>query len=220
MTPVTRESRFYSEKQLQEIADDIDRAVTIPVNSMIEADHRVFDLSEVEKILHEANKITVQDCGCKTEFGNCDAPREVCIGLDEEADYTLEQDMLNVREIEIDEVLDILRKSHEAGLVHMAYVFNEKEKPGLICSCCSCCCHTLGGLLRYGIHTEVLSSKLIAADDDTKCIDCGECVSRCLFEARWMEHDKLVYDVSKCMGCGLCVSTCPTEAISMVERDQ
>ena len=219
MNPATREERFYSEKQLQDIAYDIDRAVTIPVNAMIEADHRVFDLSEVEKILQEARRITVQDCGCKVEFGNCDAPKDVCIGLDEEADYTLEQGSMNVREINVDEALNVLRRSHEAGLVHMAYVFKDKEKPGLICSCCSCCCHTLGGLLRYGIHTEVLSSKLIALDDEAKCIDCGECVSRCVFEARWIDIDKMVYDEAKCMGCGLCVSTCPTEAISMVSRD-
>ena len=219
MSPEPRDTRFYSEKQLQDIADDIDRAVTIPVNSMIEADHRVFDLSEVEKILRGAKKITVQDCGCKTEYGNCEAPRDVCIGLDEEADYTLEQGKFNVREIDIDEALDVLRRSHEAGLVHMAYVFKDQENPGLICSCCSCCCHTLGGLLRYGIHTEVLSSKLIALDNEEKCVDCGECVSRCLFEARWMEQGQLVYDASKCMGCGLCVSSCPTVAISMVDRE-
>ena len=219
MDPDYGKVRFYSERQLKEIAEDIDRAVTIPVNSRIEVDHRVFDLSEVEKILREARRITVQYCGCKTEYGNCDAPRDVCIGLDEEADYTLEQGRLNVREIDIVEALDILRMSHDAGLVHMAYVFKDKDKPGLICSCCSCCCHTLGGLLRYGIHTEVLSSKLIALDNEDKCVDCGECVSRCLFEARWMEQGKLVYDASKCMGCGLCVSSCPTEAISMVDRD-
>ena len=220
MNPESRDTRFYSEKQLHEIADDLEKAVTIPVNYMIEADHRVFDLSEVEKILREARKITVQDCGCKTEYGNCDAPRDVCIGLDEEADYALRKGTMNVREIDIDTALDVLRRSHEAGLVHMAYVFKDKEKPGLICSCCSCCCHTLGGLLRYGIHTEVLSSRLNAVDREEKCIDCGECVSRCVFEARWMEKDKMTYDVSKCMGCGLCVTTCPTETISMVPRDQ
>ena len=220
MNPESRDTRFYSEKQLHEIADDLEKAVTIPVNYMIEADHQVFDLSEVEKILREARKITVQDCGCKTEYGNCDAPRDVCIGLDEEADYALRKGTMNVREIDIDTALDVLRRSHEAGLVHMAYVFKDKDKPGLICSCCSCCCHTLGGLLRYGIHTEVLSSRLNAVDREEKCIDCGECVSRCVFEARWMEKDKMTYDVSKCMGCGLCVTTCPTETISMVPRDQ
>ena len=220
MSPEVKEARFYSEKQLREIANEIDRAVTIPVNTMIKADHRVFDLSEVEKILRKANRITVHDCGCKTEYRNCESPRDVCIGLDEEADYAIEQGTMKVKEIDIEEALDVLRRSHEAGLVHMAYVFNDKDKPNLICSCCSCCCHTLGGLLRYGIHAQVLSSKLIALDDSEKCIDCGECIRRCVFEARKMNKNKLSYDESKCMGCGLCVSTCPTEAISMIPRDR
>lgn len=111
----------------------------------------------------------------------------------------------------------MLRRSHEAGLVHMAYVMKGSEKPGILCSCCGCCCHTLGGLLRHSIHPLVLSSNYIARDDPEKCVDCGICVSRCVFKARRME-DRLVYDDSKCMGCGLCVTTCSSNAISMVPR--
>ena len=211
--------RFYSKKQLQEIADEIDKAITIPVNTMIEAEHRIYDFSEMEKILREARRISVQDCGCKTEYGNCDAPRDVCLGLDDEADFSLSGEY-NAREITIEEALDVLRRSHEAGLVHMAYVMEGHEKPGLVCSCCSCCCHTLGGLLRYGIHTQVLTSNYIATDDKEKCIACGKCVSRCVFEARSLKEGKLVYDEPKCYGCGLCVSTCPTQTISMTPRVQ
>ncbi len=214
-----KETRFYSDTQLKEIADEIDRAVTIPVNMMVEAEHRVYDLSEVEKILREAKRITVQDCGCRTEYGNCDSPRDVCIGLDDEADYALDNEKWNSREIDLEEALQVLKRSHEAGLVHMAYVMKGEDKPGLICSCCTCCCHTLHSLLRNGIHTQVLSSRLVALDDKTKCIDCGECVKRCVFLAREKTQNKMKYDSSKCMGCGLCVSTCPTETISMVPRD-
>jgi hypothetical protein len=39
MAPHPNEERFYSETQLHEIADDIERAITITVNVMIEADH-------------------------------------------------------------------------------------------------------------------------------------------------------------------------------------
>ena len=212
----SKEKRFYSDAELMEIADEIDRAVTIPVNMRIEAEHRVYDLSEIEKILREAKRITVQDCGCRTEYGNCDAPRDVCIGLDKEADYAL--DKWNAREIKYDEALMVLQRSHEAGLVHMAYVMKGEDKPGLICSCCPCCCHTLGSLLRNGIHAQVLSSRLVARDDESNCIECGECVRRCVFHAREMPQSEMKYDASKCMGCGLCVSTCPTEAISMVPR--
>jgi Pyruvate/2-oxoacid:ferredoxin oxidoreductase delta subunit len=219
MVSSPKDESFYTEKQLQEIADDIDKAVTIPVNIMIEADHRVYDFSEVKEILSEAQRIVVQDCGCKTAYGNCDSPRDVCLGLDCEVDYALKNKGAHAKEITLDEALGVLRRSHEAGLVHMAYVMKGEEKPTLLCSCCSCCCHTLGGLLRHGIHAQVLSSKYIASDDEVKCIDCSDCVSRCVFEARRMESDKLVYDASKCLGCGLCVTTCPTNAISMKSRD-
>jgi len=214
----SKETKFYSDEQLREIADEIDRAVTIPVNMIIEAEHRVYDLSEIEKILREAKRITVQNCGCRTEYGNCNSPRDVCIGLEEE-DYDLDNEKWNRRDIDLEEALQVLKRSHAAGLVHMAYVMNGDENPGLICSCCTCCCHTLGSLLRNGIHTQVLSSKLVAQNDESKCIDCGECVGRCVFLAREMNQDKMHYDSSKCMGCGLCVSTCPTETISMVPRD-
>lgn len=219
MVSKSSDERFYSEKQLHEIADEIDRAVTIPVSTMIEAEHRVYDLSEMEKILREANRITVQDCGCRTEYRNCDSPRDVCLGLDEEADVAL-KGKYNARVVTIDEALDVLRRSHEAGLVHMAYVMEGYEKPGLVCSCCPCCCHTLGGLLRYGIHTQVLTSSLIAIDDHEKCNACGTCTSRCVFGARNLVEGELIYDSTKCYGCGLCVSTCPTQTISMIPRAQ
>ena len=218
MAAYLKVDRFYSEKGLLEIADDIDRAITIPVNVQIEADHMVYDFSEVKKLLSEANKIAVEDCGCRTEYGNCDSPRDVCLSLDDEAELALSKEKLKAREITLDEALDVLRRSHEAGLVHMAYVMKGAEKPGILCSCCPCCCHTLGGLLRHGIHAQVLSSNYVASDDLCRCTDCGICVSRCVFGARRMDEG-LVYDASLCMGCGLCVTTCPANAISMVPRD-
>lgn len=220
MASQSKENKFYSEKQLQEIADDIDRAVTIPVNTQIEAEHRVLDFSEMKEILINARRIALQNCGCKTEHKNCDAPRDVCINLDYEADLVLKSGTYNAREIGLNEALMVLERSHEAGLVHMAYIMKGDEKPGLICSCCSCCCHTLGGLLRYGIHTQVLSSTYIAEDNREKCTDCGKCVDRCAFKARIMKEGELDYDQSKCYGCGLCVSTCPNQAITMTERAQ
>lgn len=210
--------RFYSDKELEDIASDIDRAVTIPVNTAIRAEHRVFDLSEVEKILRESERIVVQNCGCRSEYGNCDAPLDVCLSLNDDVEYALEN-WESAKEITLDEALKVLRRSHEAGLVHMAYVMKGEEKPGLLCSCCSCCCHTLGSLVRNGIHAQILTSKLIAEDTPEKCNDCGDCVLRCVFGARSMVDGGLVYDFTKCFGCGLCVSVCPTEAIKMVPRD-
>lgn len=53
------------------------------------------------------------------------------------------------------------------------------------------------------------------------CLGCGRCIvcpndAIDLEPAKW----KYVVDPDKCVGCGLCVSKCPTEAISLVKRDE
>ncbi len=210
--------RFYSIEDVQKIAADIEKAVTIPVNIEIGYEHKVYNFSEMKAILENANRIAVQDCGCKTEYNNCDAPRDVCISLDWSADELTEKDFQNSRELNIDEAIEVLKRSHEAGLVHLAYTMKGEDRPSIICSCCPCCCHTLGSLVRNGVHTEILASKYIAEHDRSRCLECGKCAERCAFQARQMREGRLVYEQSKCFGCGLCLSTCPTEAISLALR--
>lgn len=210
-----RRGRYYSEKELRSIAADLTSAEAVPVNVEIEAEHRVLDLSEVEKMLSHSVNIFLQDCGCRSQFHNCDAPLDTCLAVNVGADYA--KKWPKSRKITVEEALAALRRSHEAGLVHMAYVFKGEEEPQLICSCCTCCCHTLGGIVDHGITTQVLTSRLIAEDDEAKCIDCGKCAERCKLGARKTVSRK-EYDASKCLGCGLCVSTCPQGAIKLVDR--
>ncbi len=113
--------------ELDDIYSDIEKAVTVPVNVKIEAEHQVLDLSSMEEILREAELIVIQDCGCKTMRGNCDAPRETCISLDASAEESLKATGYNARVVTLDEALEALRVSHEAGLVHMAYTMEGQE---------------------------------------------------------------------------------------------
>lgn len=209
---------YYSDKELRDIADSLQSAVALPVNVEIEADHRVYDLSEVEKILRESEYIFLNDCGCRSIHRNCDNPLDTCLAVNVGPDYPEKGEGRNSRRVTVEEALAALRRSHDTGLVHMAYVMKGDDKPFLICSCCTCCCHTLGGLLRHGIHTQVLTSKLIAEDDEAKCTDCGKCVKRCVFGARQMVEGEKKYDNTRCFGCGLCASTCPANAIKLVDR--
>jgi Pyruvate/2-oxoacid:ferredoxin oxidoreductase delta subunit len=209
---------FYSDKELREIADELISAVTIPVNVEAEMDHRVLNLIEVEAILRGSDNIFLSDCGCRSIHKNCDSPLDTCIAINVAEDYAEKNPANNPHRINVEEALEVLRKSHEVGLVHMAYVFKGEDKPQLICSCCPCCCHTLGGILRHGITTQVLTSKFISVDDDTRCINCGKCVERCVFGARAMVKGKKKLDKTLCFGCGLCVSTCSKEAIKLVRR--
>lgn len=208
----------WSEAELKEIYSDITFAVTIPVNVAIKAEQRVLDLSMVEGLLRDADLITIQDCGCRSDHGNCDAPLDVCISLDEEAGAVLKSGRYNPRRATLEEALDALRRSHEAGLVHMAYTLEGDDRPTVICSCCSCCCHTLSGLIRFGLIPLVLTSSKIAEDDTESCTNDGLCVERCQFGAREMNEGRLTYNPQRCFGCGLCVGTCPTGAINLVER--
>lgn len=208
----------YTEEELRAQARELKSATTIPVNVQIEADHRVFDLSEMKRILKKAKRIVLQDCGCRVDKGNCDAPRDVCIAIDPQEDYVTKNEKYRSRNVTLEEALNALKKSHEAGLVHMAYTMKNNDHPTVICSCCICCCHTLGGLLRYGIATQVLTSKFTSEENWEKCVKCGRCVDRCVFGAREFNNDVLRYDQSRCFGCGLCVSTCPTGAITLVPR--
>jgi Pyruvate/2-oxoacid:ferredoxin oxidoreductase delta subunit len=209
--------RDYTEDELRSIAENLEVAVTVPVQVEVEFDHRVLDLSEIENMLRSAKRIVLQNCGCRQDKNNCSNPKDVCLMIDPKDDYLEVNKAYSPRLVTLNQAVDALKRSHEAGLVHMAYTGKGDERPSLICSCCSCCCHTLGGLLRYGISTKVLTSKLIA-NDDMNCIDCGKCVERCVFEARSMESGKKVYLNEKCFGCGLCVSTCPVGAITLKPR--
>lgn len=208
----------YTDEELRAEARELERAVTIPVNVEIEADHKVLDLGEVEKILSQAKRIILQDCGCRTDKRNCDAPLDVCITIDQPADYVTKNAKYHPHECTLEEALNALKRSHKAGLVHMAYVMKGNSRPTVICSCCVCCCHTLGGLLRRGIATQVLTSNFVAEWDSERCVKCGRCAERCVFGARTFDNDELKCDQSRCFGCGLCVSTCPTDAITLVPR--
>jgi len=203
--------------EASQTTDELDHGITLSVNTLIEADHTVYDLSEAKAILINARKITVGDCPCRSEHHNCDAPLDVCLSLDDQAEASLKNGGNN-REVTLDEALAILKRSHEAGLVHMAYVAKGSDKPKVLCSCCACCCNTLGPMIQKGAFELILSSKHVAEDKNETCSSCGVCTHRCIFGARKLVDGKLHYDPSHCMGCGVCVSTCPTNAISMVPR--
>jgi Pyruvate/2-oxoacid:ferredoxin oxidoreductase delta subunit len=189
--------------------------LTIPVNMSIEGQQTILDLSSAEKILGDAKTVAVQNCGCRTRMHKCESPLEVCLTLGYDAKKAIKG---RSKVISNSQALEILRSSHKAGLVHMTYTVKGKEKPFVICSCCSCCCHSLSALVRFGIPDHVVASEYQASDNDETCDNCGTCVERCQFHARKLINDELQFDRSKCFGCGLCVTTCPTKSIKLVPR--
>jgi ferredoxin len=189
-------------------------AVTVPVCITIQGQQTILDLSTVERLLRDAEIIALEDCGCRTKWHKCDAPIDVCISLDGETRDSMKR---GARRISLAQALVVLQRSHRAGLVHMAFTFNGKDKPEVICSCCSCCCHSLSALVRFVMPDAVVASQYIAQQDRDTCNNCGTCVQRCQFRARQLDST-LVFNPAKCFGCGLCLSTCPTKSITLVRR--
>lgn len=191
--------------------------VTIPVNITIHGQQTILDLTSIENILRNAEIITIEDCGCRAKWHKCDAPMDVCLSLDDQAGEAMKK--RGARRISLAHALVTLKRTHEADLVHVAYTFKGKEKPEVICSCCSCCCHSLSALVRFGIPDHVVASDYIAQDNNETCENCGTCVKRCQFQARRIIDEKLVFNSAKCFGCGLCVSTCPRKSITLTKRN-
>jgi ferredoxin len=206
-------------EHLEHIGQNYKAGTTIPVNVKINAEQHVLDMENVKRILSSARVISVMDCYCRKTFGHCDAPVEVCLDLNEVAERHIAE--FGAREITLEEALEVLERSHVAGLVHMAYGHGEWYEPGVInsvCSCCSCCCGILAGVLRFGRFPHLLTSHAVAQTDRSACIDCGVCVDRCQFGALEMSDGSLTFHPERCYGCGLCASTCPTGAITLVDK--
>jgi Pyruvate/2-oxoacid:ferredoxin oxidoreductase delta subunit len=206
----------WTKGELERTLDSIELAVTIPVHLRIKGEQTILDLTEMEKVLREAKLISIGECGCRKKLRRCNAPLDVCFSLDSEAEEFVKKGL--AKRASLEEALDALKRSHEAGLVHVTYTFKGKEKPEVICSCCSCCCHSLSALVRFRMPDAVVASKFIADPNPETCMNCGKCVTRCQFKARHLESGKVVYDKTRCFGCGVCVSTCPTGSISLRTR--
>jgi NAD-dependent dihydropyrimidine dehydrogenase PreA subunit len=206
--------------ELKEFEKDWYLAVTVPVNVEIEAEHRVLNFEKVKGYLSKATQMAHLDCFCREKRHNCDAPTDVCIYLNDRAELALKSEDFkwrNPKKVTMDEALDALARSHEAGLVHMAYAYGDDEI-NVICSCCSCCCEVISGIFRFGLAPHLLTSDTVSMTDSELCNDSGLCVERCQFGAREMINDKMAFNPELCFGCGLCVSTCPTNAIKLVEK--
>jgi Na+-translocating ferredoxin:NAD+ oxidoreductase subunit B len=209
-------SNEWSTDKIGELLDKY-KPITVPVNISVSGRQKVLGFSQAEKILKKAKLVSLENCSCRAEHKNCDAPLDVCVCMDEEAEEAIRD--RKAWKTTHEKALEALRRAHRAGLVHLAYETKGSNRIKIICSCCACCCQTLAAITRFGYNREIVEcSDVIAVRDPEKCTDCGVCVQRCHFDAWGMVGDSVHQYHLKCSGCGVCASFCPTGAISMKKR--
>jgi len=122
-----------------------------------------------------------------------------------------------------EEALKHIRRCQKAGLVNLIGRNNLDAVwlavgPGYklltICNCCPCCCGAMQSV-RNGTPMLAASGYARHIEEDL-CIDCGDCVEACPFEAIKMSAGVVEGDRQLCLGCGVCVSVCREGALTLV----
>ncbi len=193
----------------------------IPAMASVEPEqHAVFPFEMMEEVIKKVKVIALVHCPCRTMARlsgktRCDYPLENCIKYDELAEYVIEKGI--GREITKQEALEVIRKSEEAGLVHL--VDNAREGIKHTCNCCGCCCWSVGSIRRKKIPRDFLmATYFLRETDQEKCTGCGQCVDICPVQVIKMEGDFPVVDKEWCIGCGVCAVPCPSGAVKLVRK--
>jgi len=184
----------------------------IPVGESLAAQKWVLPTEQAIELLRNARSFALADCACRSRYGRCDNPLEVCLFINDVADKLLAQG--TARRVSLEEAAARLRLANEHGLVHLT-IYNPKQYVYAICSCCTCCCHDMQFLQVYGRSDLVARSEYVAQTDVDTCTHCGDCIERCVFGARTWQEGEMRYDLDACYGCGLCVTVCPVDATRM-----
>ncbi len=193
----------------------------VPASASVDPDeHAVFPFEMMEQLVQKVSLIALVHCPCRATAQligkkRCDHPLETCIKYDELAEYLIGQGI--GKEITRQEALDVIRRSEEAGLVHL--VDNAREGIKHTCNCCGCCCWSVGTIRRKRIPRDVLmATYFLRETDKERCTGCGQCVEICPVNVIRMEDGFPVVDSEWCIGCGVCAVPCPASAIRLVRK--
>ncbi len=192
----------------------------------------VLDYEKATAIIEQADIFSIGICSCRHEQQHtgekaCDMPLDTCMSLSYSAEYLIRNNL--AKKASKSQMLENIARSKELGLVLNAD--NVKNNCQFICHCCTCCCHVLQGVNKYGFPDIIVTSSFLAEVRQASCQDCGACVASCSVNAiKIVTSDttdrgakpkkKITIDTSICIGCGVCVNRCKSKALVMVKRPQ
>lgn len=191
----------------------------------------ILDYEKASEIVKTSTNQAVSLCYCRHKSKlvgeGCEIPLEICTSINLGADFVIRKKL--ARQSSKEELLDILDRSFELGLVNVAD--NVQKDVTFVCHCCSCCCGMIVSLNRFEIPQAIMTSSYVADVDKHKCKGCKKCAKACPVDAvkikvikradrkkkyRWAEVDE-----KACLGCGVCVGACDERhAMGMKPRRQ
>lgn len=196
---------------------------TIPIKASISVEHHIATYDQAESVVgNSPGPFVVVPCICRNSKALQDKPcakttrKDTCLAFGSMAAGVLKRG--HGREVSREEVLDILRKNEEDGLVLQP---SNASDPEFICSCCGCCCGMLSFQKFLPRPLDFWTTSFHAEISLDNCVECGTCVSRCQVNALSMSGPggKAQVDLKRCIGCGLCVPTCPSQALKLVQNE-
>ena len=192
----------------------------VPVEKEIPVQQEALPYEKVSSVIENGKSFLLNECICKKEkmlLGHpCEKPLEVCLAIAPLPGFFEKSPVGRV--ISKAEAYEVLRKSEEAGLVHMTSNFQTGHF--FICNCCGCCCGPLQAINKLGnAPSSSVNSYYFARIDPDQCVACGVCAKeRCQVKAIREGEGSYQVEKDRCIGCGLCISTCPSGAIQLIRK--
>jgi len=187
----------------------------LPVEGAIDTSVEILPFEVISKMLDRNETFALAQCACRVSVEACSGPRDVCLIFDATGRFLIDRGF--AREITRQEALDVVRRSEEAGLVHITN--NSQDRLNLICNCCPCCCTIMRGLTQLQNPHAFAVSRWCSQVDADLCTGCGICEDeRCPVSAIKVTGPVAEVDPERCIGCGLCVTACDADALRLVPR--
>ena len=183
---------------------------------------QVLPIEDVERVIDMVDSITRLPCGCRfITTGKTD--KRYCFGLGIDKMGILGKFPEAAASLEVlgkEEAKIVFRQYDEEGLMHSIWT---GVTPCVIGICnCDRDCGAYKGYIEMRGAPSFFRAEYICEIDWDLCTGCKSCISQCQFGAQFYSSAlaKVYIDPTRCFGCGVCRAVCPSDAITLIPRQE
>ncbi len=184
---------------------------------------QILPIEDVEKVIDLVDSITRMPCGCRYKTtGKEDKRYCFGIGMDKLGILGKYPDAASSLEVlNKEETKKFFRRFDEEGLVHSIWS-SVTPYIGSLCNCDRDCLPYYKGYITQERVPYFFRAEYVCKVDCDLCTGCKSCISQCQFGAQFYSSalSKVDINPARCFGCGVCRTACPTDAISLVPKEE